>query len=421
MEKIKKILLVREGNQLRDYLAKKNMTELELAIKVNKYETSIKSYLKKKIITSSVFIEQLEEIFNISYSEMVITIEQQIKNYIAQIKKDIKYYNSKEDSKVINELYELTLCKENNIDLYHQLVSKGCLALYRFNIELYNEAVDMLKEVIDIANDKGITELEVYYSVQLSYVYMFVDKKQCTRILDDIAKRFNDSISNDTLYSYHYFYGIILLQNNKLKESKNYKEARNFFEKSTGFASSQTQKTRSILAVAETFSLEKKYKKALIENRKALVVANGDVELTCNVLNNIASLHIDKGDNIEASRYLNQALEYLDNINNIKMKYYIYDTYIRVSPKDIEEIIIDVMNLLVNNPLTKENECYISKCYNTIFEKLKENNDIYNIKKILNFLLSYLNKEGKADTINELRNVIINVLLYINEKGVEII
>lgn len=408
--KIDKLYIKGQGIQLKEILQSKSLTMKQIAELFGIKENSVKKELNSMIISNQKFISNIEELLRSKLNELIVSVESQVQEYIIRIRKNIKTYTDKEDSKIINELLDLS---EQYTDLYHQLIAKGNVALYRFNMGLEWDAVKYLDEIIKVSEKNNFNDLALYYSVQLSYINLYEDIKQSRKILDNAAYFLQKDISDDVLHSYYYFYGIVL---NRQGFSR---QAREYFEKAEKYAVEDDQKINSLLNISLTYYNEKSYKTALLWNRKAFDKAQlaGNKNLMSTVLNNIANIYIDMGEIERAKWYIEKAMERFNEINELYRKLSIYSTYLELSSKKEEELLQEILILTKYN-INAESKPYLQECFKIAFNKMASSKDFATIKKMLKCLVESSEQlEGENDINGELTGVIGMLTTYLIREG----
>jgi len=126
-------------------LIEENYTYAALAKQFGLEKITIIKYLGKMVIDIGSFIQQIEELFQKPYNQIVTPVEEQVKEYILNIKSNIKQYKSADDNQIFIDLCHLA---EKYCQPYEQLMAKGSLALYKYNRGYKNDAIATAKNTI---------------------------------------------------------------------------------------------------------------------------------------------------------------------------------------------------------------------------------------------------------------------------------
>lgn len=404
-----------EGIQLKQLLEERySYTDLKKRFELRR--SSITRYTGGMLISNQKFIKQMEELFQKPFNQIIKTIEDQLKNYIIEIKDNIKEYNSPTDNKTFDDLYKYAIdyCKP-----YDLLMAKGNVGLYKYNMGLHYDAENMLKEVVDTSVEKGYKELIVYYSVQLAFVQLGYDLKLARKTLFRpgmimAEEKIEEEISQRTLFNYYHFYGVVL------RRSKKFKEAREIFHKAVEVAPNDTGLAKALSNVGVTYSEEKKYKSAIEWSRRALDKATTNVEIQSGILNNMANYYNQKGEVGKAHYYLALAMKNFHIDFEIGIKVSIYDTYLEFNATNsskILEVILDVFQ-----KATSVNECqhHLVTCVEKLTEQLKENEDIESMQSLLNSLISYTELTGDKRCLTDLKASAVDIIHYLLREGINV-
>ncbi len=402
--KLTEINLIGEGKQLKDYLFMYH-SGMNFPEYFGLYNTTFNQYLSLAVIKNERFIKKVETLVGKEYKRIIHSVSKQVNTYVIRVKENIKQYTDIRDIEVISELHKLAA---KNSDQYHILISKANLGIYKFNIGNTSEAVEILGQVLKECLNSNFEGLYVYYTVQLAYMHIN-DYKSCMALLEEVDFLV-ESCNIEEQYTYYYFYGAAL---NRYKKTA---QAREKLYLALDLAPSDDQAAKAMLNIGLSYKLDSKKKFALEWYRKALYKSKSkDIESAA--LNNIANLYCDYDETDKALHFINKALKNLPLISDIERKASIIDTYLSINSGNAHTLIDDLISLLNNSILVKENVDFLVSSFKKLTNSLSNNE---HLNKLLDNLLSFCNTAGDNRIILEIKGVTLDVLLKIKRNEGEL-
>ncbi len=291
---VKKAILERYAD-IETFYAKSNMS-----IQFNTF----KSYLSRDKIESDNFRCAITIALNISYYEVVLTLEGQLKALVNSIYDNIRLYNDVEDEYTIKKLRKL--CKKEGMQLEVAMLYRAMARNYHYTnkitraIECYEIAIEELP--------KGEIDMQVFYWCEQAYVfyceYMREKAEKRFKYVDELVQIHKSKLSNNTMYYYYYWRGITYLYGAR------YRTSREHFEKAADYATKNFEKAGANCNIGLSYKKINKFKDALHYYNEALTYPD-EVNLSPAVVtyNNLGELYRKMKDYENAQKYVDLAIE----------------------------------------------------------------------------------------------------------------
>lgn len=411
--KVTEIDLLGEGFQIKKYIMQHYSTndlndavELLTADLSNYEPSSIHRYLRSKTIKNQKFKRELSALLNKNYEDIVVDIKKQLTAYVNNIKDNMLFYNDENDIMLLTQLYNLTI--KFKLEYNQITIAKGNIALHKLSMQQLVEARRLLNETILEAEENNYIDLAVYYRIQLAYAYLNENPKISHNTIKSMNIEENKSkLSNNTLHRYYYFFGILLQVMDKSMD------AIKKLDEACKYADNSTAKLKCIINKAICYKNIKKFKASLKWNKEAIKLAKDDKDILSGIYNNISNLYIHKNDLKSAKFYINEALKMKpDDVNR---KICIIDTYI--SLYDDDSIYDKIVEILEESKKINQNRKYISRCIESAIDKLIKNNNIITLKKLINYIIAFLEKEESDNELNSIRQNISKGFIFLIKEG----
>lgn len=337
----KDINILKPGKQIRAVIIEKYGSVEKFADILNRYPSSIYRYLRSSDCGSHIFKGILVKYLDIGYDDIVIPVEEQIKNFVSNIMLHIKEYSGKDDLETLEKLRKI--CLKYNLETQHALMQRN-IALYHYYNNSPETAVEMLKTAIEVLETKGLQEHIFMCLCDLGLVYYYKNNLKKSKIVYGKAENMIGKVNlqKDLLYLFNYRYGILLTNMNKHNESIEY------LKKSLKYATDYTKKGNSYTGIGTVYLNKKSYNISLKSHFEALNNYNIDDYVNISrTYNNIADAYLCYEEYDLALTYVNKALD-LTRKNNIS-KYFMYlQTYTQILIKldNAEEAIDELISIL---------------------------------------------------------------------------
>lgn len=412
MKKITEVNLISEGFQLREIIDGK-YTHAGLAKRFGIQRNTMTRYLDSMKFIIPKFIKNVEDLFEKPLNEIIHPVEDQIKSYLLEVKDKIDHYNKTEDNKVIDDLYNYA---KSYSPLYDQVMAKGNVALYQYNMGLHNSAELLLKEILKTSKENDFKEHIVYYTLQLAFIYLDQDIKKARKILNEAEiiinnQAYDGEIAKVTLFNYYHFFGVVLRRSNK----HNY--AREMFKKALECNVDDYRVARALSNIGLTYYGEEKYKAAIGWSKKALAKCEGNIEMTSGIQNNMANIYYAKGENPQAYKYLADAIDNFTEDFDTGCKLGIYDTYIDFYANEGAKLLDVILNVFNSCTVINQYQAHLATCVEKLIHQLQENGDYINMKKLFFSLSQYTKSEGEKRYVGELKALLVDIMHILEEKG----
>ncbi len=315
------------------------------------------------------------------WNDIVLTKQEQITGYVNKIYTDIMFYKEESDLQLFYKLVEL--CSKHKLVDEKALMYRNIAKNYYYRndiqkmIENYNKAID----VIGYQNNDILTIL----TVELANHYFKEQNVDEAEVLFKKAQAYiqNNHVSNEALYKYHYYRGLI--GNTKGK----YTEAREYLEKSIQYGDIQTEsmseKGAAFLALGSNYKRVGDYEKAKECYYRALIhIREKDVYGRTMALNNLADVYCILKDYEQAIESIERAKSLLGEDKSISRYMLICQTCAEIK-------------LMIGDT---------SGCYE-FFDLLKKMvNTSVNKKETINRIIYFINHIEDTDLLNDMYDVI---------------
>lgn len=382
----KDVKLLGEGAQLKAYIDKKHGSLKDFYYKhdLKVSLVSFRTYLARDKISSDVLKLALVKALNKGYNDIVKSKEEQIKEIVKNITCNIDLYNDKSDEYVLDIVIKQTKnlgFDRHTSDMY---IAK---AKYYHKMNRISHVMDCYEMAISIMKRMDISAMVQYY-IEMVIIYFRENMKDnaldIINILDEYIKLYKKNLSNNILFRFYYWKGIMYLEKDSIL-------CRKLFKKALNYASTNVEKAGTIQNIGLSYRYEKVYKLAIAKYEEAYnLYDEDDIVRRSSIWNNIAMVNMCQSSLIKASENINKAIEMLSN----KMDYRFYMKYLHTFAK---------INLLKGNE--KEVIKYfeaLEKCCN---KELDKEVLMYDITEILNYIVAQSNLKAIAEVIMRIKEM----------------
>lgn len=398
LEKIKLELSDIEVKSINKYIKKcilgKFGTIENFADKVGMCPSTVLKYLKgQNAVYTDNFKTKLTLAFNISYTELALTEQQQLAKYVDIIYNNIDLYTEDIDLKLLERLN--ALCMSNDMTLY---TSKMCRNLSKYHfLKNSSIAVHYLSQAIGLIDDMKdtcmILNLRVCYLSELALIYIYEKSydaaKDALRSIEHMLRdvKILNSIENSNLFWYYYRKGI--LYNNTAKSSI----ALDSFRTCLSYKYDDFTEGKALMNIGIALKKLGKYDEAIKYYDEALKKFTNDID-TGILLNNKAEVYRLLGEYSEAKKYIIESFSYIlptDVANNV----IVYQTYLQIikdAGDDINEAIQKLIQMLkqcINNNYFIHRK-FISQGIENTINILFSNKDELLIKEFSNHIIDMI-------------------------------
>ncbi len=320
MKKLTKddIKLLGEGPQIKKYilLRYKSVADFydnnQLSITLD----SLRTYLARKKIYSETLKLIIVNCFNVGYSDIVLTDQEQARRFAWDVNANIKLYNEREDLDTFRAIEQLLEKFDLPVEKAMMLRAKANNCFYRNvisqSIEWYEMAIERMGRLdldrlvqlyCELADVLGREQLD-------NKALMYFD------MAEEIIK--DNKIREDMLFRYYYWRGKFEVDRN------NTAAARELFLKASTNASNLEERTVALQNIGSTYFKESNYKEAIEIYDKVIGMYDpNDYVRISTVLNNKAMVMIDMELYAESIQLSTKALFYVDSTNDYK-RYILY-------------------------------------------------------------------------------------------------
>lgn len=378
----KNIKILHDGLQIEKVILD-NYPSIEAFSKLSGYSLkSLYNYCHSTPFGNTKFRSKLQIMTGKGYNEIFLTPQEQTQKLLKTIEDSIDIYNEEIDKEIFERLK--AICLKNSfmgeLAYTYKLYGK-----YHYNngnvataIEYVNIAIQHLKNIIDE---------DLIISCYIDLITLYTRNNEFNKAKSVIFKIDSIGLKNTNktqLFNYYYRSGIFF---NEIDS----KSAISYFENAVKYTSDRKKLSRVNIVLGLAYKRIKEYKKAIECYKTSLEYI--DVQETTEVrkvLNNLALLYKDMGDNINAIEYAERAYNYFGT--DIDMEFTTLFTYLYISGYENPEKSIDTMIRFIS-----EKSSEIKKKINVIF----------GIREIIQFA----KEADKKDKLHKLGMAIIYNLL----------
>lgn len=279
----------------------------EFCLKVRLDRSTVLKYLRRDNLGTHKFKIKLVNALNKGLDEILVTKEDQIKNYVDKIYNNIEQYTEKDDL--------LTFQKVKNLILQNNLSE---LLPYMYYCMAYNyykcENIDSATEYINIAINKsqayGNGKLLFMCYCHLGLIYFHEAQFRKAKEAYDLANNLLKSLNPDdkSKFTFYYRFGQLLF----CDDFKNYEQSRKEFTKALECCSDVKNRGRTMLNIGLTYKKQGQYSKALEYYNYAIDIYGNEFPVNKSIVyNNIAELLKCQGQYDEALTFIKKALSLL--------------------------------------------------------------------------------------------------------------
>lgn len=402
-----------EEVQLKEEIIKEFNTLEQFAKKTNYTIKTVERNLKKGV--SSKFLYKCSSVFGKSMQEIVCPVKKQIAEYIYNVFENIKEYNSSEDIKVINYLYDLSY--EYNLE-FEKILMERNLGRYYFNIKKYKDSIDNYKIAVEKAKDFGMTNYTIYIQSELGLTYFWIKELEKAKIcLGEIeVKQIRENkFKNKALFKYHYTSGLVFMN---LKE---YNKAIEAYKNAYDYAYNKETIGGAIANMGLTYKNLTKYDLALEYYNKALKLYKNNNEKKSKMYNNIATVFLEKKQYNKALEFSEKAINLISKDNSYS-SFVVYYTYIEIKIK-LGQSVDKTLNKLIKHICEGDNQLvpklYILQGLNSIVEISRVNRCYHELKNLL-VKIDRIKKNTEIDNceyIKDLEKIQENICAIIEQES----
>lgn len=372
------------------------------------YKT-VSQYLKETKLGSVKFKRRMPEALNTSYGELILTERQQVSRFVDLIFDNIRKYKTAEDYKVMIAVEKL--CNDYNMKEEKMKIKRN-KAMYYFNKNLVDEAIEKIEEAIEYA--KSYYNPNYYYYFKCDLARMYIHKSEYARalyMLNDINiedmkyKEFKDR----TLYRYYYVNATVANRKDW------YDISEKMYRKSIRYSRNDIDHGVCLNGIGLSFKKRKIYGKALEYYNMALE-KQPSKEKHVVVYNNIAELYRVQEEYITATYYIRRAINLIEE-GHVEFSFSAYKTYleIKVCQKKEKEAFTRLMEWINqgnNSLVSKQN---IIDGYITIVETAKEIKNIEVLEEAEKHVKQLIEEESFQEHIKGLHEVVGKISLAFDE------
>ncbi len=320
MKKLTKedIKLLGEGPQIRKYILTRYQTVADFfeKNKLNITLDSLRTYLAKNKVYSETLKCTIVNCFNVHYSDIVLSHQEQARRLAWDINTNIKLYNEKEDLDIIRATEILLEKFDLPVEKAMMLRAKAMNCYYRNAI---SQCIEWYELAIQRMDNHDLNRLVQLYCEAGSILgrEQFEDKAAFYfNKADEITKR--NKLKEDALFRYYYWRGKFEIDRNRILF------ARRLFQDALASTVSLEETSVAMQNIGLTYFKEAKYEKAIEIYDKVLAMYVGnDFTRISSVLNNKALIMIDMQQYDEAVKLSNKAISYIKNTRDHR-RYILY-------------------------------------------------------------------------------------------------
>lgn len=384
--KLEDIVILNEGQQAKLLIEAKYGTLKNFYQQVNPSISlkSIMNYCCTDKIHSETFKCLVVNKSDKGWNDIVKSKQEQITRYVNEIYNNTMAYKEEEDLELFNKLVEL--CSKYKLVNEKALMYRNIAKNYFYRndnqkmIEYYNKAIDFIRY-----RDNNILTM---LTIELANHYFKEQNVDESEILFKRAQEYieNNHASNEVLYKYYYYRGVICNTEGR------HAEAREYLEKSIQYGDTQTEsmsdKGAAYISIGSTYKREGEYEKAKEYYYRALMhMHEKDIYGRTMALNNVADIYCILKDYDRAIKFIEQAKSLLGEGKLLPQYVLIYQTYAEIK-------------LMIGDT---------SGCYEFFDFLEKTVNTSINIKKIVNRIIGFINYLEDTDLLYNMYDVICHI------------
>ncbi len=326
MKKLTKedIKLLGEGPQIRKYILTRYQTVADFfeKNKLNITLDSLRTYLAKNKVYSETLKCTIVNCFNVHYSDIVLSHQEQARRLAWDINTNIKLYNEKEDLEIIRATEVLLEKFDLPVEKAMMPRAKAMNCYYRNAI---SQSIEWFELAVQRMDNHDLNRLvQLYYELADVYGREQMDDNATMYFnkAEQIIKR--NTIKEDVLFRYYYWRGKYEIDRNRVLF------ARRLFQDALASTISLEETAVAMQNIGLTYKKEAKYEKAIEIYDKVLdMYVSNDCARKSTVLNNKAMVMIEMQQYDEAVKLSTKAISYIDNAKDYR-RYIMYrQTYVK--------------------------------------------------------------------------------------------
>lgn len=394
------IQLKSPGQQAKQVILDKYYSVEYFAKAIDMGVPTVYQYLKRTDLGSDKFKYKFMKAFDISFNELILSNEGQIKKFVDTIFHDYTKYTSKTDFVTFKEVK--TLCKKEKMESEIIKMERN-EAMYYFKTKRTEQAIDMLKEIIEKAYEKKLYYHWVYFNCDLAVIYGYISNhKKAIQIheglqIDNFHRTKDEDFKDKALFKRYYHYGVMC---NRVRK---HNKAKTLFEKSLKYAWSDMYKGASLTGIGLSHKNNEDYDIALKYYFKALEV-QPSIEKKIKIYNNIAEVYKQRKEYDKAMNYIEKVLRIIDWYE-IKTNYMAYVTYLEIKflKENADSALNELMNFTVKGKENNVSKSMLIFGLNTIIE-LAIKAKLYEILgKVEDVIMDTMDQTEEESFIEELK------------------
>lgn len=404
--KITKVTILGEGSQVLRLLSEKyHMDDQEIikyyAEKLGLYENTLQRYLMERRIYNQKFIKHLEKEFKRPYEKIVETAEAQITKIIFDVRQNIQQYNRPEDSKILLSL--LSLCERYGFEEL-EIFSQINYGRFLYNSNQIVEGRETIKKACENAIDSSYWNPYVFGQINLAYIENEYNPKKARKILKETEEIvLNSNLLTDITYRYWYIYGV---SSHLLRQ---YRQSKKCFKIALNYGPTDEDRLKCKLNQALIYKLEGNYPAALKIYLK--IVRTKNRKMRCIIKNNIASVYFAMKDELQAQKYIFEAIGEMPDDLAEGTKINIIDTYLDIN-NNYSLIFLDLLSVIKNAKMITDYKKILTDVIEKVVQILIDRKNYQALKELVQAIYDLLQRGVDIDQ-NKLKVVYADIILYL--------
>lgn len=408
--KITKVTILGEGSQVLKLLSEKYSMDAKETIKnyaqkLGLYENTLQRYLLERRIYNQKFIKHLESEFKRPYKEIVKTVDVQLEKIISCIRHNIQQYNRPEDSEIL--LYIMKLCERYGFEELY-IFSQINYGRYLYNCSQIVEAKETIKLACQNAYKTSCWNPYVFGQINLAYIENEYNPKKARKILKETEEIvLNSNLLTDITYRYWYIYGV---SSHLLRQ---YRQSKKCFKIALNYGPTDEDRLKCKLNQALIYKLEGNYPAALKIYLKIVTTKNR--KMRCIIKNNIASVYFAMKDELQAQKYIFEAIGEMPDDLAEGSKINIIDTYLDIN-NNYSLIFLDLLSVIKNAKMITDYKKILTDVIEKVVQILIDRKNYQALKELVQAIYDLLQRGVDIDQ-NKLKVVYADIIInLIKEK-----
>jgi tetratricopeptide (TPR) repeat protein len=402
--RLEDIVIIGQGQQIKKRLIIKfgSIDEFIKASNIAISKETINNYLRRSIVKSDKFKFKLVSTFEMSFSEIVKTPEQQIKEFTDQVYINITDYRDEEDITVLEKIKEMCETYHLGLELAKMYLVIGMHHRILGNIGNAYGHFEIAEFELQSRNAHQL--LITLYAEQLIIYFQAKEYLKAEQLYHKIELKIYDCVDLDDRALFNYLYNIGLLYNNNQK----HQFAENFFTKALKYARPGLEYGSALMNIGLSLKRRGEFYKA-IEYYKQTVIEFENVENKKKsiIYNNLAEVYRMQRDYDMALKNLNRAFELIGNVvdNNSFMMHLTYVQILHDLKRNnvaMNEINILIDTIRLNKKYKLQNK-YISECLKYLCNFAISAKNIELLTKLSNVIAYLIRQDYNYEYTGELK------------------